>query len=155
MKGPALFVIGLLLFVSGAVSAQVSLSINAGSPPLWGPPGYGQVRYYYLPDVESYYDTQSSMFIYNNRGAWIQSAYLPRRYRNYDLYSGYKVVMTDYYGNSPYVNFKEYKVKYRKGYHDGQQKTIGDRPGKGNSDRHSNDAKQQGHGGGKGNKKNH
>lgn len=153
MKGSALFIIGLLLLLSSAANAQVSLSINAGSPPLWGPPGYGHVRYYYLPDVESYYDTQSSMFIYPSNGTWIRRAYLPRRYKSYDLYSGYKVVMTDYHGDSPYSNFKEYKVKYKKGYHDGQQKTIGNRPGKGNSGHHSNEGKKQGHSKEKGNKK--
>jgi hypothetical protein len=49
------------------------------------------------------------------------------------LYSGYKVVMTDYRGNSTYVHFKEYKMKYAKGYRGQPQKNIGERPGKGNS----------------------
>jgi hypothetical protein len=133
MKTLKFFIAGMVLVIASAVQAQVSVSVNMGSPPPWGPVGYTEVRYYYLPDVEAYYDIQSSMFIYYVRGAWVQRAYLPRRYRNYDLYGGYKVVMTDYRGDAPYTHFKEYKMKYARGYHGHSQNTIGERPGKENS----------------------
>lgn len=123
----------MLLFSAIAAQAQVSVNVNIGSPPLWGPVGYTEVQYYYLPDVEAYYDVHSSMFIYFAGGAWIHRASLPSRYRSYDLYGGYKVVMTDYRGDAPYTHFKEYKTKYKKGYHGPAQKTIGEKPGKGNS----------------------
>lgn len=132
MKTLKLTFIGLVLFLSSALKAQVSINVNFGSPPMWGPVGYTEVRYYYIPDVEAYYDIQLATFIYFDDGIWIHRAYLPSRYRNYDLYGGYKVVITDYYGNSPYVHFKQHKTKYYKGYHNGSQKTIGDRPGKEN-----------------------
>jgi hypothetical protein len=125
--------IGMLLFLASTIQAQVVVRLNLGSPPMWGPAGYNEARYYYLPDVEAYYDVQSSMFIYSTGGAWVHRRYLPTRYRNYDLYGGYKVVMTDYHGDAPYTNFKEYKTKYARGYHGQSQKSIGDRPGKGNS----------------------
>ncbi|MCK9398836.1 MAG: hypothetical protein M0Q51_02425 [Bacteroidales bacterium] len=173
MKALKLIVIGMVLFLSGAVQAQVSVNVTIGSPPPWGPVGYTEVRYYYLPDVEAYYDVQSSMFIYYGGGAWIRRANLPGRYRNYDLYSGYKVVMTDYHGDTPYTHFKEHKTKYARGYHGPEQKTFGERPGKGNSgekksnegnhnykgDKHDNKGGGHGHestghhGGGKGKKK--
>lgn len=127
-----IMVIGIAILFGG-LKAQVSVGINIGSPPPWGPVGYTEVRYYYLPDVEAYYDIQTSMFIYYGAGVWIREAYLPVRYRSYDLYSGYKVVMTDYHGNAPYTNFSQYKVKYAKGYRGGPQKTIGEKPGKGNA----------------------
>ncbi len=133
MKKLNLFFFGIGLFVAGALQAQVSVNINLGSPPQWGPAGYTDVRYYYLPDVESYYDVHSSMFIYLSGGRWIQRSYLPTRYRNYDLYQGYKVVMPDYRGNTPYTYYKEHKIKYAKGYHGGSQKTIGHGPERGNS----------------------
>jgi hypothetical protein len=31
--------------------SQVSVNVNIGSPPLWGPSGYSNIDYYYLPDV--------------------------------------------------------------------------------------------------------
>jgi hypothetical protein len=73
------------------------------------------------------------MFIYYGGGKWVHRTYLPGRYRNYDLYGGYKVVMKDYRGNAPYTYFKEHKTKYARGYRGEAQRTIGERPGKGNS----------------------
>ena len=133
MKTIKLIIIGIVLFLSGAVRAQVAVNVNIGSPPQWGPVGYTEVRYYYLPDVEAYYDIHTSMFIYFGGGAWIHRAYLPTRYSSYDLYNGYKVVMVDYHGNSPYNNHNKYKTKYKKGYRGAAQKTIGPKPGNGNS----------------------
>lgn len=125
--------ISTIIMCSHLASAQVSVNVNIGSPPLWGPVGYSEVQYYYIPDVEAYYDVPTSMFIYYSGGSWIRRAYLPTRYRYYDLYSGYKVVLTDYRGNAPYIHFKNHKVKYHKGYKGGSQKTIGEKPGKGNN----------------------
>jgi len=156
MKAFRFAIIGMILFFASAGQAQVSVNVNIGTPPPWGPVGYSQVRYYYLPDVEAYYDVQSAMFIYYGGGVWVHRAYLPSRYKNYDLYHGYKVVMKDYHGNAPYAHFKDHKMKYGKGYHGGMQKTIGEKPGKGNSgakspppDKHGD----KGGGGGKGKKK--
>jgi len=144
MKTIKLIIFSLALCIAGFAHAQVSVNINLGSPPMWGPAGYADAQYYYLPDVYSYYDIHSSMFIYQSGGMWVHRAYLPSRYRNYDLYNGYKVVMTDYRGNKPYEHYKEHKTKYAKGYRGPAQHNIGPRPGngysgnKGNSKGHSN-----------------
>jgi len=133
MKALKFFTIGILIFFAYSGQAQISVNVNIGSPPQWGPVGYTDVQYYYLPDVEAYYDVPSSQFIYYSGGTWVHRTYLPSRYRNYDLYNGYKVVMTDYRGNAPYGHFKEHKIKYAKGYRGQAQKNIGERPQKGNS----------------------
>lgn len=135
MKTLKLIIIAMAFVFSGAANAQVSVNINIGSPPQWGPVGYTEVRYYYLPDVEAYYDVHTSMFIYYGGGVWIRNAYLPGHYRDYDLYNGYKVVMTDYRGDAPYTTFSTYKVKYKKGYRGKSQKTIGNHPGNHNSNK--------------------
>jgi hypothetical protein len=143
MKTVRLFLLGILFIVSGAVSAQVSVNINLGSPPQWGPADYMEVRYYYLPDIEAYYDVQSSVFIYYSYGNWIRRPSLPRRYRDYDLYHGYKVVMPDYRGEAPYSNFKEYKQRYHKGYRGEPQRTVGERPDHGNGGHQGNNGHQK------------
>ena len=130
MKTVKVLVTGMVLFLAFAGQAQVSVSVNLGSPPPWGPVGFSDARYYYLPDVEAYYDVQSSMFIYYGRGAWIHRAHLPPRYRNYDLYGGYKVVMNDYHGDAPYAHFKDHQRQSARGYHGEMQRTIGERPGR-------------------------
>jgi hypothetical protein len=131
MNALKFFIIGMVIFLAGSMQAQVAVNVSIGSPPLWGPAGHAEARYYYLPDVEAYYDVPTSMFIYNTGGVWVHRAQLPPRYRNYDLYGGYKVVMSDYRGDAPYANFKEHKMKYGRGYHGNPQKTIGERPGRG------------------------
>jgi hypothetical protein len=128
MKALKLFIIGTFLLFTGSAIAQISVRLNLGSPPQWGPSGYNEARYYYLPDVEAYYDVPSSMFIYFNGISWVHRSYLPSRYRNYDLYNGYKVVMTDYRGNTPYTHFREHKRQYSKGYRGQEQHNIGIRP---------------------------
>lgn len=134
MKTLKLVVIGILLFFAGSsVQAQISVRLNLGTPPMWGPSGYTDVRYYYLPDVEAYYDVPSSMFIYYNGYSWVHRSSLPSRYRNYDLYSGYKVPMSDYRGNKPYSNFRQHKMQYVRGYRGQEQHNIGERPQRVNS----------------------
>ena len=124
-------VLASVLFMSVFFAqAQVSVNVNIGTPPSWGPVGYDDSRYYYIPDIDVYYDVNLSVFIYDNNGRWIREKRLPSRYRYYDLYSGYKVVLTDYRGNSPYTYHKKHRADYPKGYHGKPQKNRGEKPGK-------------------------
>src|ERR1035437_6320911 len=102
MKALQLVVFAMVLLFAGVSQAQVSVRLNLGLQPRWAPVGYDDTRYYYLPDVESYYDVQNSMFIYSSGNKWVHRRSLPSQYRNYDLYGGYKVPMKDYRGNTPY-----------------------------------------------------
>jgi hypothetical protein len=121
MRTYKIILFALFLIIAGNSNAQISVTIT---PPEWGPVGYTNVRYYYLPDVEAYYDINTSMFIYFNGAAWISAPSLPGPYASYDLYHGYKVVLTDYHGTTPYTNFNEHKQKYNKGYHGAPQRTY-------------------------------
>ncbi|MDR3653718.1 MAG: hypothetical protein P4L34_12205 [Paludibacter sp.] len=127
MKKLKLLAFALMLMLAGSAQSQLSVRLNIGTPPAWGPAGYNDVHYYYLPDIESYYDVQSSMFIYYSGNRWIHSRNLPGRYRNYDLYGGYKVPMNGYRGNTPYTHFREYRMKYARGYRGNPQRNVGER----------------------------
>jgi hypothetical protein len=124
MKTLKLIALALFFFASTANHAQVSVSVNIGSPPQWGPVGYSEVSYYYLPDVQSYYDIRAEQFIFLSNGVWIRSHNLPNRYRDYNLYNGYKVVLNDYHGSRPYGNYQQHKAKYYRGYNKGHQETY-------------------------------
>jgi hypothetical protein len=93
------------------VSAQVSVNINIGAQPVWGPVGYDYVEYYYMPDIEVYYYVPTHQFVYLTSGRWIFAASLPVRYRTYNIYSGYKVVINE---PRPYLHFSTHKIKYAK-----------------------------------------
>ncbi|MDP5200279.1 hypothetical protein [Flavobacterium sp. DG2-3] len=155
MKTLKYFLIGILFLSFSYTQAQVSVNVNIGTPPAWGPAGYSDVRYYYLPDLETYYDVSTSNYVYLNNGQWVRTRSLPSAYRNYDLYNEYKVVLTDYRGDRPYDSFKSHKVKYGKGYKGKPQKTIGQKPGKGNNKdkSHHDNGNHNGNGKGKGNGK--
>lgn len=116
MKTLKIFLAGFAMILSSSLQAQVSVSVNIGGRPDWAPVAYTEANYYYLPDVEAYYDVRASNFIYANNGTWIHARTLPARYRSYDLYSGPTVVLTDYRGNRPYTHFKNHRVKYYHGY---------------------------------------
>lgn len=137
MKTLKLIALGIILSASTAIEAQVSINLNIGNPPGWAPAGYSNVDYYYLPDIEAYYDNRSSVFIYFNGGRWIRSRNLPPRYSNYDLYGGYKVVLNDYHGSRPYANFNNDRNKYRKGYKGIAQKSLRARPGNSRNNQYS------------------
>lgn len=135
MKTLKLIAAGIILLVTSATTqAQVSVNVNIGAPPAWGPVGYSNVDFYYIPDIQVYYDIPHAQFIYFGNGTWVRSRYLPRQYRDYDLYRGYKVVLNDYHGRTPYVYYKNHKAKYYKGYKGKPQKSIGYR----NDNRHDN-----------------
>lgn len=107
-----------------AAKAQVSVSLNIGAQPMWGPAGYASADYYYLPDIECYYYVPRRQFVYLNGPNWEFSYNLPARYRGYDLYGGYKVVCS---GPRPYMHFASDRVAYARyrGYY-GHQTVIRD-----------------------------
>lgn len=98
-------------FVFKIASAQIpaAVKVNIVSQPLWGPVGYDYVDYYYLPDVDAYYYVPKRQYIYEQNGRWLYTSALPLHMRNYDLYSGYKVVIND---PTPYRNAGMYRTKY-------------------------------------------
>ncbi len=119
MRHTIAFILTLLL--PGALSAQIVVhaSLNVDRQPIWGPTGYDLVEYYYLPDMEVYYHVPQQRFYYLEGGSWISRSSLPARFKGYDLYRSYKVVVNE---PTPYRNHNAYKVKYVsfKGRHDQQ-----------------------------------
>jgi hypothetical protein len=104
-------VFGVASLSSISTKAQVSVNVNIGSQPQWGPTGYNHVDYYYLPDVDAYYYVPTSQYIYQNNGSWIWRNSLPGQYSNYDLYNGYKVVMNT---PKPYLSHQNHVKAYSK-----------------------------------------
>jgi hypothetical protein len=112
-------------------TAQVHVNVNIGVQPAWGPAGYNYAAYYYLPDIEAYYSVSDRQFTYFDDGRWTSSTYLPGRCANYDLYSGYKVVIN---GRNPWNHFYDDRSRYSAFRYRHDQVVISDRRGFGGGD---------------------
>lgn len=103
-----------------AANAQVSLSLNIGSQPAWGPVGYDHVDYYYMPDIDAYYDVPAHQYVYYDNNNWVRRSNLPSRYNDYNLYDGYKVVVNE---RDPWMHNREIRARYS-GYRGRSGQTI-------------------------------
>lgn len=101
----------VLSFTQGSsILAQgVNISVNIGNQPAWGPAGYDYAAYYYFPDIDVYYDVNSTFFYFFDRGSWRTARYLPYRYNRYDLYGMYKVVINE---PEPWRYHNRYRSQY-------------------------------------------
>lgn len=104
-----LLAVGLLFAAKQTVQAQVHVNINIGQQPLWGPVGYDYVQYYYIPELNVYYDVINGMYIYPQRNRWINAVALPPRFGHFDLFMMHKVVINQ-------MNPFRYNHNHRKQY---------------------------------------
>ncbi|MCD8281717.1 MAG: hypothetical protein LUC22_00500 [Prevotella sp.] len=115
-----LFAVCFTLFMSTPASAQINININI--QPSWGPSGYDYAEYYYIPELNIYYDVANALFYYLSGNVWTGARYLPTKYKKYDLSSMYKVVMNDV--SKPWLNNKEHKKTYKNYVNDRTQIPI-------------------------------
>lgn len=118
MRTLKLIATGIILFAASNSQAQVSVNVNIGSPgvvvsrPVWVPQNHVNVDFYYLPEIQTYYDVHSSYYVYLDNGNWCRTRYLPAHYRNYDLNHARRVELRGYHGSRPYTYYNHHKVKY-------------------------------------------
>lgn len=120
MQLPKFILSGLVILFVSVTQAQVSVNVNIGGLPPWGPQVETDIRYYYLPDIQAYYDINRSSFVYFYDGSWVHRRHLPARYKHYDLYRGRKVVVHEYYGDYPYSHCNYHKVRNNRSYYHGR-----------------------------------
>jgi hypothetical protein len=65
--------------------------------------------YYYLPDVDAYYDVNDQCYYYYNGGSWISAAYLPGAYANFDWRTAAHYEIR---APRPYLNDNVYRNRY-------------------------------------------
>jgi len=84
--------------------------------PQWAPPYYEGARYYYLPDIESYYDLSMNEFITLNNGRWYYSSSIPSMYSGYDLNDCFLVVLNNNV-YEPWMHHQYYVSHYPRYYY--------------------------------------
>ena len=70
------------------------------------------VRYNFYPNLDAYYDLQTSEFIFKVDGEWIKDKTIPNSYRGYSMYNNYHVDITNYFGDKPYEKLADHKKEF-------------------------------------------
>ncbi|HEY0092542.1 MAG TPA: hypothetical protein VGB43_08660 [Flavobacterium sp.] len=107
-KFDVILTIFLLLFVSIA-QAQKS---NTTAIPLVDPVTNCELRYYYFPNIEAFFDTKKRVYHFMEQGVWTTAEEIPSGYRGYSIYNKASVFITDYDGDDPIQFIAAYKKKY-------------------------------------------
>lgn len=47
------------------------------------------IRYFYYPNLEAYFDTKETVYIYRKEGQWIRNKTIPGDYRGYCLFNNH------------------------------------------------------------------
>ena len=119
MRVPKFLLAALVGIAFSSAQAQVKATVRL---PDWGVAGQDNATYYYIPATETYYDVRKGEYVYQQEGKWVRTSTLPAAYKDYDLYSGYKVVLTDQ--NEPFADYDNIRVKYTKDYKGEAQKNY-------------------------------
>ncbi|MCA0350275.1 MAG: hypothetical protein LCH35_13565 [Bacteroidetes bacterium] len=100
------------LFISG-VSNSFAQSTGATSTKLLIDKKTNcQIRYYYYPNLQAYFDLLKNVFYYQENGSWNISETLPKNYGGYSLYKMNHVSIRDYDDDEPYKNLDTHKKLY-------------------------------------------
>lgn len=114
----AVCIISLYNITSSTVIAQnIGVRVDVVAPS-WAPyyENVGQVQYYYLPDIECYYDVWKHEFAYLEDGYWMFGATLPAIYSWYDLNNAFVVVLNNNV-HEPWMHFHYYVAHYPRYYY--------------------------------------
>lgn len=100
--------------------AQIGIGVNINLQPVWGPTGYDHAEYYYIPDIDAYYNVARREYTWNEGGRWITDISLPPRYASFDLYHAYKAVINE---PNPWMHHDRYRKQYM-GYRDRHDQEV-------------------------------
>ena len=137
-------------FMATRTEAQVSIRVNIGNQPAWAPQGYDEAQYYYIPDMDVYYDVPVHQFVYLSNRRWVRSATLPATYGGYDLYKVHKVAINqkDAYRNHDRDEkaYAQFRGKYdQQPIRDSHDNRYNDNRNNWNNGRFANNGKKNGH----------
>lgn len=104
----------LSTFSSAQTSINPDLSLEAQSIVDEG--AIHNIRYYYYPNLQAYFDTDTGTYLYIANNQWIEGNEIPKGLRGYSLMNKQRVAITDYSGDEPYDVFSKHKELYPANY---------------------------------------
>jgi hypothetical protein len=117
MKKITYLILGIMLFSFNYSQAQVQLdTIYIRSKKIAPASTFVEVRYYYYPNLEAYFDTKIALYIYKEHGEWVKSETINASFRGYSLKNGQYVMLKGFTEDNPYTQIEEHKIKYPADY---------------------------------------
>lgn len=107
--------------------------------PVWAPDYYWGTRYYYFPDIETYYDLATRNFVYLYNGQWIFVQTLPSIYSAFNLRNAFIVIVNrsvynpwmhhhfynSHYPRYYYIDYYDYSnIPYVRGYNENGSRAV-------------------------------
>jgi len=111
MKNITYLVLGMMLFSFNLSEAQVQLdTIYIRKKAV--PTTFVEVRYYYYPNLEAYFDTKVAMYLFKQDGKWIKSETINSSYRGYSVKNGAYVMLKNFSEDEPFNYIDEHRRTY-------------------------------------------
>lgn len=106
----------ILAFVFGAFAAltapaaQAQVSINAQfGHPTWGPAAPAGAQYYYVPEIDGYYNLAARNYVVQRNGRWTTMSTVP----GYNT-ANFHPVVVDYRGREPWQQYRDHHARYNR-----------------------------------------
>jgi hypothetical protein len=110
-----IFFLAALLVVNGVIGQNITLKKDTlQKTKAVKKNNSDNIRYYYYPNLEAYFDLKHRVYIYKVNGVWIQKQAIPANYRGYSMYNKRYVILSDVHvsNDKPYLLINQHKKKY-------------------------------------------
>ncbi|TDN36678.1 hypothetical protein E4631_13965 [Hymenobacter sp. UV11] len=106
---PQIFAFVFAAFAAlAAPAAQAQVSINAQfGHPAWGPAAPAGAQYYYVPEIDGYYNLAARNYVVQRNGRWMTMATVP----GYNT-ANFHPVVVDYRGREPWQQYRDHHARY-------------------------------------------
>lgn len=101
-----------LVFLLSLQSTFAQSRTIAKSAPLVDPVTQCALRYYYYPNLQAYFDTNSKKFFFKENGKWVTADLIPEGYGGYSVYRMLSVMIKDYDDDNPTQFLNTHKKLY-------------------------------------------
>jgi hypothetical protein len=102
------FVFGVFCAFAAPVAAQAQVGVNVQiGHPAWGPAVPAGTQYYYVPEIDGYYDLAAQRYIVLRNGQWVPVAAMP----GYNP-ANFHPVVVNYRGRQPWTQYRDHHARY-------------------------------------------
>ncbi len=117
-----------MIFQSCASTFYVSNRPDIVRPPVWAPAyeNADLIHYYYLPDIQAYYDVYNQEYVYLEEGNWRFSAFLPNYYSGFNINNAFVIVLNSQV-HEPWMHHEIYESHYPRFYYQSSANTMNTR----------------------------